>query len=228
MTFLDLLQHRIRRDGARPLLTCYDADGARTELSATTYGNWVAKSANLVAWTLDADTGDRIALPVAARHPAHWMTLVWVGACWTVGVEVVLAPAPDTVAVVTGPDLEFGDVDAQRVACSLHPLGLGFRPTLPADVIDWAEVVKGEDDDYAGSEPSPDDPVWEGRALAEVLDVAPTADRVLVDGRSPLDPLAVVRAALVAPLLGGGSAVTVLGGDPTTVAAGEHATVIGV
>lgn len=226
MTFWELLQRRVRVDGARPLITCYDANGARTELSATTYANWVAKAANLISWTIDAGTGDRIALPIATRHPGHWMTLVWIGACWTSGVEVVLQPTGDEVAVVTGPELDFGDTSAERLACSLHPLALGFSPELADGVTDWAVEVKGEGDEFGGVTPMADDLAWHGMSLAQVLDVEAVDSRVLLDCRDTLDPLAVARAVLVAPLLGGGSAVTVQGGDPTSLAAAERAELI--
>lgn len=226
MTFWELLQRRIRVDGAQPLITCYDAEGARTELSATTYGNWVAKSANLISWTIDAGTGDRIALPIAAQHPGHWMTLVWIGACWTAGVEIVPGPTEDAVAVVAGPELDFGDTEADRFACSLHPLGLGFSSELAGNVTDWAAEVKGEDDAFGGTLPMAEDLAWDGLSLAEVLDVAPSSNRVLLDCRNAPDALAVTRTALVAPLLGGGSAVCLLGGDPTEVAAAERAEAI--
>src|SRR5690606_29350348 len=79
VSFWDLLQRRVSTDGARPLLTCYDADGGRTELSAITYANWVAKGANLILDEIDADAGDRIAVPLLECHPGHWMGLVWAG-----------------------------------------------------------------------------------------------------------------------------------------------------
>ena len=47
---LHALEHRVRTAGAEPLLTHYDLDsGGRTELSVTSYANWVAKTANLIA-----------------------------------------------------------------------------------------------------------------------------------------------------------------------------------
>ena len=48
-TFADLLPAQVRRDPGRPFLTFYDVTtGERTELSLTTYANWVAKAAGLV------------------------------------------------------------------------------------------------------------------------------------------------------------------------------------
>ena len=44
----ELLARRVRSDGGAPLLTYYDTDdGVRTELSGTTFANWVAKTSNL-------------------------------------------------------------------------------------------------------------------------------------------------------------------------------------
>src|SRR5262249_10238292 len=73
-------------DPVRPLVTFYDdATGERIELSATTFGNWVAKTANLLVDELDAEPGDRIALDL----PPHWQTAVWLFAAWSAGLHVV-------------------------------------------------------------------------------------------------------------------------------------------
>ena len=54
----ELLARRVRSDGAAPLVTYYGtASGARTELSATTLANWVAKTSNLLT--------DELLLPTA-------------------------------------------------------------------------------------------------------------------------------------------------------------------
>ncbi|MFW6600151.1 TIGR03089 family protein [Propionibacteriaceae bacterium Y2011] len=223
MIFWELLQRRIRQDGAQPLLTCYNADGARTELSAITYGNWVAKAANFIADQVGAGAGDRIALEVAARRPGHWMSLVWVGGCWAAGVEVVLDPDADAVAVVSGPELEFGSTTGERYACSLHPLALGFGDGLPDGVVDWADEVRSEPDALLVTPPMADDPAWEGMSYAEVAAIDGQSERVVLDCReAPDDVLGLVREALVAPLLGGGSSVTVHGGDPAQIADRER------
>ncbi|MGF7238961.1 MAG: hypothetical protein ACQSGP_29015, partial [Frankia sp.] len=47
------LARRLATDPARPMLTFYDDQtGERTELSATTLDNWVAKTANLLTDSL--------------------------------------------------------------------------------------------------------------------------------------------------------------------------------
>ncbi|MDN5727313.1 MAG: hypothetical protein L0G99_15505, partial [Propionibacteriales bacterium] len=197
---------------ARPLLITYDAAGNRTERAPTTYGNWIAKCANLISFGIDAGTGDTIALPLLEHHAGHWMSLVWAGACWISGVEIILRPDGREVANVSGPELDFFDSTASRYACSLHPLGFGFTMPLPDGVNDWSDDVRGEGDLYAGESPTPDDLAWEGQTLAEVLHVEPITDQILLQGTST-NPLATIRTALIAPLLGGGSSVAVLGDD---------------
>src|SRR6478609_5111733 len=77
----------LARDGARPLVTFYDdATGERTELSAVTFENWVAKTANLVVDGIGLAPGARVALLL----PVHWQTAVWLAACWRTGTTAVL------------------------------------------------------------------------------------------------------------------------------------------
>ena len=129
----ELLARRVRSDGGAPLLTYYDTDdGVRTELSGTTFANWVAKTSNLLTDELLVSPGDAVELLVAARHPGHWMTLVWAQACWQTGLVVTLGRPAEARLVVCGP--AYADVDpgdAELVACSLHPFGLGLEPPVP-------------------------------------------------------------------------------------------------
>src|SRR6478736_2870384 len=84
-TFPQVLSRLLGHDPGRPLVTFYDdATGERTELSVTTYANWVAKVASLLV-----------------DLPAHWLAPVVLGAAWAGGLEVVWEGEPD--AVVTGP-----------------------------------------------------------------------------------------------------------------------------
>src|SRR4051812_38751092 len=106
----ELLARRVRSDGSAPLLTHYDDDtGARTELSATTLANWVAKTSNLLTDELLLEPGAAVELLVAARHPGHWMTLVWALACWQTGAVVTLGRPDESSVVVCGP--QYADVD---------------------------------------------------------------------------------------------------------------------
>ena len=211
--FAELLARRVRRDGARPLLTSYPGGGQRTELSAISYANWVAKTANLLE-ELDVGPGDAVALPVLRDHPASWMSLAWVGACWTAG--CVATPGGDDAAaakaraVVTGPEIGAATDGQTAIACSLHPMGLGFVDELPAGTIDWVAEARIQPDAYAGTFPSPDDVAWVDSAQqlsqAQLGAIEPSSARSLVIAA---DPWPTVRDALLAPLLGGGSAVVV-------------------
>ena len=85
--------------GDRPLLTWYHAAaGQRVELSARTFGNWVAKTANLLVEELGLEPGDRVGLLL----PSHWLAPVAMAACWRAGLQ----------AVPAGPELDRRAADA--------------------------------------------------------------------------------------------------------------------
>jgi uncharacterized protein (TIGR03089 family) len=96
----------------RPLLTWYHgALGQRVELSARTFGNWVAKTANLLVEELGLGPGDRVGLLL----PSHWQAPVALAACWRAGASVVPA----------GPGVEPAEAgallaEAGCAACFVH------------------------------------------------------------------------------------------------------------
>jgi uncharacterized protein (TIGR03089 family) len=222
-----LLARRVLHDGSAPLVTCYDLrDGSRVELSATTTANWVAKTANLLTDELLLEPGAGVELDVAREHPGHWMTLVWVLACWQTGLTVTVGAADRAALVVTGPDPSAVDAGgAEVVACSLHPLGLGLG-SVPDGVVDFATEVRGQPDVWSGLPVPPTAPAWvDGtRRLtqADLVGGEPgTPRRALVRAGAPwADPWSTVRDALVVPLRDGGSAVVVTGeAEPGRLAA---------
>ena len=80
-----LLAAALLRDPAGPLLTYYDdATGERTELSATSLANWVAKTANLLRDDLGTAPGDRVAVLL----PAHWQAAAILLGAWTAAAVV--------------------------------------------------------------------------------------------------------------------------------------------
>src|SRR5688572_33186674 len=98
-TFATILSDLLRGEPGRPLVTFYDhASGERTELSVTTYANWVAKTSSLLVETLDLERGQMLRIDL----PTHWLGPVFLGAAWTVGLALTDADAAD--AYVTGPD----------------------------------------------------------------------------------------------------------------------------
>jgi uncharacterized protein (TIGR03089 family) len=221
-TLAGLLADRVRRAGSRPLLTWYDlSDGARTEFSATSFANWVDKTANLLD-TLGVDQG-WIAGELALDHPGHWVALVWPVAAWQAGCGWAVRPAAaDDVLAVVGPEDPRPVLAGATVACSLHPLALPL-PAVPDGVVDYTGEVLAEPDSHLERPAPPGTPLWSGagpgspaRDLteAEVLALPPQPGRVLV---RPQSAWQVFAEAVVQPLLGGGSAVVVVGdaGDDT-------------
>jgi uncharacterized protein (TIGR03089 family) len=208
------LRRRVRLAGSVPLLTCYDVEsGARTELSATTFSNWVDKTSNLLADEVAVGAGDVISMPLAVEAPGHWLTAVWQLACWQVGLVVDLTNPPDAAAVVTGRQWQ-GYESPGTYACALHPLGLGFTEALPPGVHDYAIEVRSHGDSYSGPPPEADSTAWADRertlTQADLIKVDGPPARRMVQVR---DPWATCRDGIVTALGTGGSAVIVVGGN---------------
>ncbi len=221
-----LLRERVAGDGARPLLTFYDdASGERVELSATTFDNWVAKTANLLQDELGVGAGSTVAVDL----PTHWQASVWVHACWAVG-AVVDPAATGADVVVAGPNGLPAALDsgaAEVVAVPLRPLGGRWDGPPPSGALDYAAAAPGQGDRFVAWEPpAPAAPalvdsgvlhthgglVELARERAAALGLRP-GERMLADGRP-----ASLRGALEAllPLVVGGSVVLVRHGAPGT------------
>jgi uncharacterized protein (TIGR03089 family) len=233
----DLLRVRGAAGAASPLVTFYDdATGERIELSGATFGNWVAKTANLLVDGLGAQPGDQVALAL----PPHWQTAVWLFACWSAG--LVAAPldvpldapldAPSAggsadgaagaaVLAVTESDLpralEAGGA-AEIVGLSLHPLG-GPLSECPPGVTDYAVEIRAYGDRFA-----PYVPVDPDAMALRVKGVTLTGAEVIAEALSfvrrreldsstrvlttvPYHTVEGLLTGLVAPLAAGGSLV---------------------
>lgn len=213
-TFPELLAGRLRSDAGQPLVTAYDdATGERTELSTTTYANWVSKTANLLTDELGLEAGDTVLLDL----PPHWLVPVFLGAAWSAGLAVTSSPDSGPDLVVCGPaGLERHSAAEQVVACSLRPFAVRFADPLPAGVLDYGLLWPGQSDVFMSiTPPSPDTVAWAAgdRPLsqAELLESAGTSDlepgvRLLTDLHPATD--GGVRVFL-APLAHGGSVVLV-------------------
>lgn len=199
------LQRAVRTRGSEPLLTWYGS-GARVELSVRTFANWVDKTANLIE-ALDA-AGGTIAGTVSRTHPGSWMSLVWPLAAWQRGCTYALDASSADLAVV-GPDDPRPLPGATTLACSLHPLALGLRD-LPDGVDDFSSEALAQPDAHWADDAAADAPAWieSGRRVshAELGDLPGVRERRLVQTS---DAFGTLEAALLAPLLGGGSAVLV-------------------
>jgi uncharacterized protein (TIGR03089 family) len=217
------LDTRIAASPASPLVTGYDdASGDRTELSGTTFANWVAKTANLLRDGLGVQPGDVVAVDL----PLHWLLPVWLGACAAVGAVVAPGGDPAEAALaVCGPDgIEAALAAPEVMACSLRPLAMPFSEPLPAGAEDYCLEVRSYGDRFTPvSRPSPRDVAWrladgdlagadvlaQAVRLAEQVGLAPGGR--LPTTRAPLD-LDGLLAVLAVPIAVGGSVVLVSGG----------------
>ena len=223
-TFPALLQRELSRDPGRPLVTFYDhASGERSELSVTTYANWVAKAASLLVEEHDLERGDALCLDL----PAHWLGPVFLGAAWSAGLVVVGAEEAGTAeAVVCGPGsvaehaARAGDVPV--LACALLPMGVRFAEPLPEGVHDVGVEIWGQPDAFIAFDPPEADDVAvraPGLALSQSeLWSAAAAGTLVTDGgrllsaANPASPPEL--ATFTEPLARGGSLVLVAHPDP--------------
>jgi uncharacterized protein (TIGR03089 family) len=225
------------RYGDKPFITWYDDHrDERIELSYKTFGNWVAKTANLLVDELGARPGAR-----AGVLADHWQAPVLVAGCWRAGVCVVDlesgGPGPSggrQAPSRTPPDLVAAFVHEQRLddiaippntpvlALAADPLGrpgrdLGraqnFSGLVPSmgDVFDAAADPPGDALIAGGESATMDDLLARTAALAARTGLG-TDDRLL-SGRRLLSAGGVV-AGLLAPLACGAGVVLVHGLDP--------------
>lgn len=223
-TFSDLLRRELARDPGRPLVTFYDhASGERTELSVTTYANWVAKAASLLVEEHDLERGDALCVDL----PAHWLGPVLLGAAWSAGLVVVGPEEAGTAdAVVCGPGTLPAHApradDVPVLACALLPMGVRFTEPLPEGVHDVGVEIWGQPDAFtAWDPPAADDPALRGPGLeltqAELWSAAAAGTLVTDGGRllsaaNPASPPEI--ATFTEPLARGGSLVLVAHPDP--------------
>jgi len=249
LTLAESLQVAVRRDGSRPFITYYDdGTGERTELSVTTFDNWVSKTANFLRDDLDIGAGSAVGVSL----PMHWLTAVWLCACWSVAAIPVIDPERGEVldAAVIGPAALDGDqtplpIANDVVAVSLAPLAASFRRLgvpLPDGVLDYTDEVRVHGDQFvAPADPSADDPAlhvdgstWTHaelvnavRTLTTRFDI-PHGARLMTtapcDGSDRLDA---ILAAIVTPLVLDGSVVMCANPDTALLpgrAEAEHVT----
>lgn len=218
-----LLESAIAADPTRPLLTYYDrSSGERTELSGTTFANWVAKTANLLRDDFDVHAGSVVALAL----PMHWQQVVLAFATWSLGGCVAESPtgSPDVLVMSGDRMMELADADAgELMVSSLDAMGRPQEPR-PEHVTDYTTAVRVHGDAFSGPPVGGADPAYTGgslvldhahavgtaTALAESLGITPGA-RVLVTVGSTGEAGLLAWAA--APLVTGASLVLVRPGD---------------
>jgi uncharacterized protein (TIGR03089 family) len=200
-----LLASLCRADPAQPLLTWYSADGGRVELSVATLANWVAKTAGLLVDEIGVGRGD----VVSVRLPAHWLGPVWAQSVWTAGCRLVLGEEQSAAVVVVDAASAQAGVSvgaAELVVVSTAPFAGSAGAAVPPGAYDYGRDVLGHPDRFDPAFPAavPDPLAAEARLRAAEL---PRAARVLVPAAATDEAL--VRDALLVPLLVDGSAVVV-------------------
>jgi uncharacterized protein (TIGR03089 family) len=197
-------------DPSRPFVTYYDeASGERTELSAKSLANWVAKTHHLLGDELGLGVGDTALIAL----PAHWISVPILLGCLTAG--LALAPAGEAdVAFVDPETLATAGRTGDVYAVSPTSAAVGFRGSPPPPAVDYVTAVRPQADTWPSvSMPAgPDDPCLPGLSRGEVAQRAGSTglapgDRVLTTRlwNSPDDWLAT----LFAPVAVGGSVVIV-------------------
>lgn len=223
MTAAALLTARLAADPAAPLITFYDdSSGERVELSAATFANWVAKTANFFVDGLGLERGDRVRLVL----PLHWQSLVLVAGAWAAGLVIDLpgeepgqqAPAATVLAEgFPGNAENAANVPGELVMVSLRPMGAGLlradetTDAVSASAIDYAADVLGYGDRFSGPAPGRNDLALGALSHGELLEEAHAAAnprRILLapEGDPPLTA-DLLGTAYLGPLSGGGSVV---------------------
>ncbi|HNM98218.1 MAG TPA: TIGR03089 family protein [Marmoricola sp.] len=199
-TMTGLVGGRLRREPGRPFVTYYDDHtGERTELSATTWSNWVAKTAGVLIEDLDLAEGDRLRIDL----PPHWLSSVFLGAAWLAGIEVVRSGAANATV---------GSSDADLI-CSLHPFALPCPAPVPT--LDFGHLWPNQPDVFLGVPAAPTALAYDGTTLADLIP-GPVHKRIL----TTLDPASPEGARLLLGALAGtGSMVLVANEDSTRRAA---------
>lgn len=137
----DALVSRARARASDPVVTYVDTAKQRTELSAVTLLNAVAKSANLLREEYDVEVGTPISLTI----PWHWQRAPWLIACLTLGADI---------SFTTGAPCEIGSLESLRgssardqLAVSLHPFGLPLGD-LEEPLVDAAAAARLQPDAF--------------------------------------------------------------------------------
>lgn len=218
------------RYGDKPFVTWYDDNrGLRVELSYRTFGNWVAKTANLLVDELGAGPGARVGAILAD----HWQTPVVLAGCWRAGTSVVVLdpaapdPPPDDLvaAFVREEDLEGAGAalgGTVVVALTADLLGRGERDLGKA--LSFSRLVPSMGDEFDGGPDPAGDALSAGgeaatmgglqeRAAALAGRAGLTDTDRLLSGR-PLLTVDGAVAGLLAPFTHGAGVVLVAGLDP--------------
>lgn len=219
-----LFERRVADDPAGPLVTFYDdATGERAELSAKSLGNWVAKTHFLLMDGIGLGVGDRAFVSL----PVHWLAAPILLGCWFAGLHVTTSPDGAAVAFGDAESLLGADCAAADDLFAVSLLSMARSAEPPPGMADYAASVRPQPDNWPSvrAQARPTDPALDGLSRAELAQAGSGAatelglgprGRLLWSGEwaPPRDWIA----ALVAPIVVGGSVVLVRNADPDALA----------
>jgi uncharacterized protein (TIGR03089 family) len=195
---------------ARPFVTYYDEQsGERSELSAKSLANWVAKTHHLLIDELGLGPGDSALLAV----PAHWISVPVLLGCLTAGLALTEAAGDASVAFVTPETLPHAAGIPDVYAVRPERAAAGFGSDAPAPALDYVGAVRPQADAWASVQMpgGENDPCLAGMTRGETAKQAAAmlapGTRLLVTQpwTSPTDWVNT----LLAPIAAGGSLVIV-------------------
>lgn len=164
---------------ARPFVTYYDeASGERSELSAKSLANWVAKTHHLLGDELGLGVGDTALLAL----PAHWISVPILLGCLTAGLALTDDPGDDAAVAFVSPESATAAARALDVyAVAPAAAAVGLRDAPPEGVNDYVSAVRPQADKWPSVQlvAGDADPCLPGRSRAQVSALAAERARTL-------------------------------------------------
>jgi uncharacterized protein (TIGR03089 family) len=221
---------------SRPVVTFYDErSGERSELSAKSLANWVAKTHFLLSDELGLGVGDSALVAL----PAHWISVPALLGVLSAGLAVTEAPVMASAAFVSPATVDQAEGVPEIYCVAPASAAVGLGEDVPHGTHDYVAAVRPQPDKwptvhFPGTEA---DDCWEGLSRGEVADLAHARASAL--GMTPGARVLTAREwtspadwvdTLLAPLAVGGSVVYVRHAPDHSVlerrAEQEHATLI--
>jgi uncharacterized protein (TIGR03089 family) len=132
-------------DASRPFVTYYnEASGERSELSAKSLANWVAKTHHLLVDELGLGVGNTALVAL----PPHWISVPVLLGCLTAGLALTDAGDAD-VAFVTPETLPAAGGLLDVYAIAPDSAAVGFRDAVADDAQDYVAAVRPQADTWA-------------------------------------------------------------------------------
>lgn len=210
---------------AKPFVTYYDErSGERSELSAKSLANWVAKTHFLLSDELGLGVGDAAYLELSA----HWISMPILLGAWTAGLEITTDASRAAVSFVMPREGAKIPAAPDVYAVAAEAAARGFAGTsAPPGTVDYVSAIRPQNDVWSAvhSPATPDDPALDGVSRADLVakadsragELGVATGARLITGRGWQGPDDWTDSLLV-PLAVSGSIVIVHGAAPEVLA----------